>query len=42
MSLLPYGLVELPAWGYWLVTFLTIQTMFLGVTLNLQIGRAHV
>ena len=41
MSLLPYGLVELPGWGYWLVTFLTIQTMFLGVTLYLHRDQSH-
>jgi hypothetical protein len=31
MSLVPFGLVHLPWWGYVLVTFLTIETMFLGV-----------
>src|SRR2546429_8143437 len=36
MSLSPYGLVELPVWGYALVTFVTIQTMFLGVRLSLR------
>jgi len=41
VSLLPYGLVELPAWGYCLVTFLTIQTMFLGVTLYLHRDQSH-
>jgi hypothetical protein len=30
---LPYGLFELPWWGYVLVTFLTIESMFLGITL---------
>jgi len=38
---LPYGLVELPLWGYALVTFLTIQVMFLGVTLYLHRDQAH-
>jgi stearoyl-CoA desaturase (Delta-9 desaturase) len=41
MSLSPYGLVELPLWGYALVTFLTIQTMFLGVTLYLHRDQSH-
>ena len=41
MSLLPYGLVELPLWGYFLVTFLTIETMFLGVTLYLHRDQSH-
>ena len=41
MSLLPYGLVELPVWGYFLVTFLTIETMFLGVTLYLHRDQSH-
>jgi len=41
MSLLPYGLFELPWWGYVLVTFLTIQTMFLGVTLYLHRDQSH-
>jgi len=38
---LPYGLVELPFWGYALVTFLTIQVMFLGITLYLHRDQAH-
>jgi len=38
---LPYGLIELPFWGYALVTFLTIQVMFLGVTLYLHRDQAH-
>src|ERR1700741_3684409 len=41
MSLLPYGLVELPFWGYCLVTFLTIETLFLGVTLYLHRDQSH-
>jgi len=41
MSLTPYGLLSLPAWGYFLVTFLTIQTMFLGVTLYLHRDQSH-
>ena len=41
MSLSPYGLVELPIWGYVLVTFLTIETMFLGVTLYLHRDQSH-
>ena len=41
MSLLPYGLVPLPFWGYFLLTFLTIETMFLGVTLYLHRDQSH-
>ena len=41
MSLSPYGLIELPLWGYVLVTFVTIQTMFLGVTLYLHRDQSH-
>src|SRR5262249_19804435 len=41
MSLSPYGLLQLPWWGYCLVTFLTIQTMFLGVTLYLHRDQSH-
>jgi stearoyl-CoA desaturase (delta-9 desaturase) len=37
----PYGLVELPLWGYVVVTFATIQVMFLGVTLYLHRDQAH-
>ena len=37
----PYGLVELPWWGYFIVTFLTIEVMFLGVTLYLHRDQAH-
>src|SRR5215472_8205037 len=41
MSLSPYGLIELPWWGYVLVTFVTIETMFLGVTLYLHRDQSH-
>jgi stearoyl-CoA desaturase (delta-9 desaturase) len=41
MSFSPYGLVELPIWGYFLVTFLTIEIMFLGVTLYLHRDQSH-
>ncbi len=41
MSFSPYGLIELPWWGYLLTTFLTIQTMFLGVTLYLHRDQSH-
>jgi stearoyl-CoA desaturase (Delta-9 desaturase) len=41
MSLSPYGLIDLPWWGYALVTFVTIQTMFLGVTLYLHRDQSH-
>ncbi len=41
MSLSPYGLLELPWWGCVLVTFATIQTMFLGVTLYLHRDQSH-
>ena len=41
MSLSPYGLLDLPFWGYVLVTFVTIQTMFLGVTLYLHRDQSH-
>ena len=37
----PYGLFELPFWGYVAVTFVTIQVMFLGVTLYLHRDQAH-
>jgi stearoyl-CoA desaturase (delta-9 desaturase) len=40
-DLFPYGLIELPWWGYVLVTFLTIQVMFLGVTLYLHRDQSH-
>jgi stearoyl-CoA desaturase (Delta-9 desaturase) len=36
-----YGLLELPVWGYFVVTFLTIETMFLGVTLYLHRDQSH-
>jgi stearoyl-CoA desaturase (Delta-9 desaturase) len=38
---LAYGLLALPMWGYFLVTFLTIETMFLGVTLYLHRDQSH-
>lgn len=41
MSLAAYGLLALPWWGYVLVTFLTIETMFLGVTLYLHRDQSH-
>jgi stearoyl-CoA desaturase (delta-9 desaturase) len=42
MNHLPlYGLIELPWWGYVSVTFLTIQVMFLGITLYLHRDQAH-
>ena len=40
-ALFPYGLVELPWWGYVAVTFATIQIMFLGVTLYLHRDQSH-
>jgi stearoyl-CoA desaturase (delta-9 desaturase) len=40
-TLFPYGLFELPFWGYVLVTFATIQAMFLGVTLYLHRDQSH-
>jgi stearoyl-CoA desaturase (delta-9 desaturase) len=36
-----YGLIELPWWGYVLVTFSLIQLMFLGVTLYLHRDQSH-
>ena len=36
-----YGLIELPFWGYCLVTFITVQFMFLGVTLYLHRDQSH-
>jgi stearoyl-CoA desaturase (delta-9 desaturase) len=36
-----YGLIELPWWGYVGVTFLTIQVMFLAITLYLHRDQAH-
>ena len=41
MSLLPYGLFELPWWGYVLVTFATVESMFLGITLYLHRDQSH-
>ncbi|HET7756198.1 MAG TPA: fatty acid desaturase [Steroidobacteraceae bacterium] len=41
MSLSPYGLISLPLWGYVAVTFVTIETMFLGVTLYLHRDQSH-
>jgi len=40
-ALFPYGLVELPWWGYFVVSFATIQVMFLGVTLYLHRDQSH-
>src|SRR5579871_5749821 len=40
-TLSPYGLFELPLWGYFLVTFATIEVMFLGVTLYLHRDQSH-
>ena len=37
----PYGIVELPLWGYALVTFGLIQLMFLGITLYLHRDQSH-
>jgi len=36
-----YGLIELPWWGYASVTFLTIQVLFLAITLYLHRDQAH-
>ncbi len=36
-----YGLVPLPWWGYVVVSFLTMQLMFLGITLFLHREQAH-
>ncbi len=41
MSFSPYGLFVLPWWGYALLTGLTIQSMFLGVTLYLHRDQSH-
>jgi stearoyl-CoA desaturase (delta-9 desaturase) len=38
---LPYGIVELPFWGYALVTFGLVQLMFLGITLYLHRDQSH-
>jgi stearoyl-CoA desaturase (delta-9 desaturase) len=40
-TLSPYGLVELPFWGYALVAFGLIQLMFLGITLYLHRDQSH-
>jgi len=37
----PYGIVELPFWGYALVSFCLIQLMFLGITLYLHRDQSH-
>ena len=37
----PYGIVELPFWGYALVTFGLVQLMFLGITLYLHRDQSH-
>jgi stearoyl-CoA desaturase (Delta-9 desaturase) len=37
----PYGILELPFWGYALVTFGLIQLMFLGITLYLHRDQSH-
>lgn len=37
----PYGIIELPFWGYALVTFGLIQLMFLGITLYLHRDQSH-
>jgi stearoyl-CoA desaturase (Delta-9 desaturase) len=42
MNFSPYGLLgELPWWGYVLVGFVLIQSMFLGVTLYLHRDQSH-
>lgn len=37
----PYGIVQLPLWGYALVSFGLIQLMFLGITLYLHRDQSH-
>ena len=37
----PYGLIELPFWGYLLFTFAMVQVMFLGVSLYLHRDQSH-
>lgn len=37
----PYGLVQLPLWGYAVFTFAMVQVMFLGVTLYLHRDQSH-
>jgi stearoyl-CoA desaturase (delta-9 desaturase) len=41
MDLPLYGLLDLPWWGCVLVTFLTIETMFMAVTLYLHRDQSH-
>ena len=41
LSFLAHGLLPLPLWGYLLVTFLTIEVMFLGITLYLHRDQSH-
>jgi stearoyl-CoA desaturase (delta-9 desaturase) len=41
MSFPTFGLLPLPLWGYFLVTFLTIESMFLGITLYLHRDQSH-
>jgi stearoyl-CoA desaturase (Delta-9 desaturase) len=36
-----YGLVQLPWWGYALITFTIVQLMFLGITVFLHREQAH-
>jgi stearoyl-CoA desaturase (delta-9 desaturase) len=40
-SYFPYGIIELPFWGYALVAFGLIQLMFLGITLFLHREQSH-
>src|SRR5579872_4179774 len=37
----PYGLVQLPLWGYAVFTLAMVQVMFLGVTLYLHRDQSH-
>jgi len=37
----PYGLIQLPLWGYVVFTFVMVQIMFLGVTLYLHRDQSH-
>jgi stearoyl-CoA desaturase (delta-9 desaturase) len=39
--LFPYGLVQLPLWGYAVFTFVMVQLLFLGVTLYLHRDQSH-
>jgi stearoyl-CoA desaturase (Delta-9 desaturase) len=41
LSFVAHGLLPLPLWGYCLVTFLTIEIMFLGITLYLHRDQSH-